>query len=136
MINYLVIHCSDSPDDRQVEAADIHAWHLERGFDGIGYHYVIKRDGSPEACRPDYWTGAHVRSHNHHSIGICLVGRDQYTHAQYKTLKELLYVLKFKYQDAEIVGHYQLDDKKTCPNFKVPEWLKKNMPGVDHTVRH
>jgi N-acetylmuramoyl-L-alanine amidase len=136
MIEYLVVHCTDSPNDRDVEAADIHQWHLERGFDGIGYNFVIQRSGKLEKCRPTYWEGAHAAGHNHHSLGICLVGRDQYTLGQYKTLKELLYVLKFQYQDAEIVGHYELDDSKTCPNLNMPEWLKKNMPGVDHTVRH
>ncbi len=130
MIEYIVIHSSDSPDDRHIEAVDIHQWHQERGFDGIGYNHVIQRDGTVEAGRPHYWTGAHVRSHNHHSIGICLVGRDEFTDRQNTELKKMLYWLKFQYQQAEIVGHYQLDDKKTCPNFDVPEWVSENMPGL------
>lgn len=130
MIEFIVIHCSDSPDDREVEAADIHQWHKERGFDGIGYNHVIQRDGTVEAGRPHYWTGAHVAGHNHHSIGICLVGRDEFSEQQDSELKKMLYWAKFKYPEAEIVGHYQLDDGKTCPNFDVPAWVKENMPGL------
>lgn len=136
MIKYLVIHCSDSPNDRDIEAADIHQWHLERGFDGIGYNHVIQRNGTIENARPHYWEGAHITGHNHHSIGVCLVGRDEFTERQYATLKNTLYRLKFRYQGAEIVGHYQLDDKKTCPNIDIPAWIKANMPGIDHTTRH
>jgi hypothetical protein len=132
MIKYLVIHCSDNPDDRDVDAAEIHRWHKERTppFDGIGYHHVIKRDGTIEAGRPHYWSGAHVAGFNHNSIGVCLVGRDRFEDQQVESLKQLLYFLKFKYQGAEIVGHYQLDDKKTCPNMDVPAWLNEHMPGV------
>lgn len=131
-MKYIVIHCTDSPDDRDIEACDIHAWHKARTppFDGIGYHHVIQRDGKTEAGRPHYWNGAHVADHNHHSIGICLVGRDQFTDEQYTALKIMLYWMKFQYQGAEIVGHYQLDDGKTCPNFDVPVWVAENMPGV------
>ena len=130
MIKYLVIHCSDSPNDREVEAADIHQWHLEKGWSGVGYHYVIQRNGTVENCRPDFWEGAHVAGHNHLSLGICLVGRDEFTAEQHQKLRSLLYFLRFQYQDSEIVGHYQLDDKKTCPNFDVPAWIKEQMPKV------
>jgi N-acetylmuramoyl-L-alanine amidase len=129
-IKYLVIHCSDSPDDRDVDAEEIHRWHKERGWDGIGYHYVIKRNGITENGRPVYWTGAHVSGHNHHSIGICLIGRNDFADVQMEALKKLLYALKFKNQDARICGHYELDDRKTCPNFAVGSWLEDNMPGV------
>lgn len=135
MIEYIAIHCSDSPNDREIEAADIHQWHTERGFDGIGYNHVIQRDGTVENARPHYWEGAHIAGHNHHSIGICLVGRDEFTDRQISELKKLIYWLKFQYQDAEVVGHYQLDDKKTCPNFDVPEFMAREMPGLIN-VRH
>lgn len=138
MINYIVLHCSASPNDREVTAEEIHTWHKTRTppFDGIGYHYVIRRDGITEACRPIFWEGAHVRGHNHESIGICLVGDNEFTGAQMKTLKELLYVLKFKFQEADICGHYELDSGKTCPNFNVKSFVEDEMPGVEHTVRH
>ena len=136
MIDNLVIHCSDSPDDRDIDAAEIHRWHKERGFDGIGYNYVIKRNGKIEQGRPHYWTGAHVSGHNANSLGICLVGRSDFSDEQMESLKSLLYKLRFNYQDADICGHYELDDKKTCPNFNVKDWVEEAMPGIDHTVRN
>lgn len=136
-IDHIVIHCSDSPDDRDsVDAKEIHAWHQERKFDGIGYHYVITRNGKIEQGRPHYWSGAHVSGHNDNSLGVCLVGRSEFSIQQMESLKELLYRLKFKYQDANICGHYELDTKKTCPNFDVKSWVVSNMPGIEHTVRN
>jgi len=142
MIRHIVIHCSDSPDDRDsVDAAEIHRWHTDPDrpggpFHGIGYHHVIKRDGSVEAGRPHYWAGAHVAGYNDHSIGICLVGRNDFSDEQMASLKNLLYVLKFHNQAADICGHYELDSGKTCPNFNVKSWVEEAMPGIDHTVRH
>lgn len=124
LIRYLVVHCSDSPDGRQDTGQDIHRWHRERGWDGIGYHYVIERDGKVQRGRPEYWQGAHVRGHNHHSLGICLIGREDYTQPQQDSLERLLRSLLFEHDQALVVGHYQLDSHKTCPNFDVPQWAR------------
>ena len=123
MIRYIVVHCSDSPNDRDsVDAEEIHSWHKDNGWDGIGYHYVIKRDGSVEEGRPLYWTGAHVRSHNAYAIGICLVGRDEYTNAQLYHLRQLIHRLEVLYPKTQVLGHRDLDKRKTCPNFDVSGW--------------
>lgn len=122
MIKHLIVHCSDSPNDREIDAATIHLWHKERGFDGIGYHYVIRRNGILENGRPHYWKGAHAKKVNSESLGICLVGRDEFTPEQYGSLRMLLQKLKYDYPDAEIAGHYEYDDYKTCPNFDVKKW--------------
>lgn len=116
--------------------------HRRRGFLGIGYHYVIRRDGKVEFGRPTNKPGAHVRGHNAHSIAICLVGgldpkgkaEDNFTEAQYESLYDLLNMLD--YPRAEILGHRDLspdlnkDGKitsnewlKQCPCFDVREWL-------------
>lgn len=121
---YIVVHCSDSPNSIKLSAKDIHSWHKEQGWDGIGYHFVITRDGVIEAGRPLYWQGAHVRGHNAHSIGICLIGRDEYTSRQMRALERLIRRLKRVYVNSSVVGHYDLDDKKTCPNFDVKQWWK------------
>ena len=113
----IIVHCSDTPNGRQHTAADIHRWHQERGFDGIGYHYVIQLDGLVEKGRPDYWKGAHCRGYND-EIGVCLIGRDEFTLAQETSLKWLLD--SFKGQD--VGGHYEVDRYKTCPNFDVAAW--------------
>lgn len=123
----IVIHCSDTPNGRPHDAAELHRWHLERGWDGIGYHYVIKIDGSIEAGRPEYWTGSHVRGHNTGSIGICLIGRDEFTPQQYDALGTLVKYINRGASYHRVVGHYELDSKKTCPNFDVQEWLTNGM---------
>lgn len=125
MCKGIIIHCSDSPNDRAVTAKEIHQWHKERGFDGIGYHYVIRRDGGLEHGRPEYWTGAHAKGYNDH-IGVCLVGRDEFTDAQWKTLKMLLANLSIEYgfKKEDIRGHYEVNPGKTCPNFDVRKFVE------------
>jgi len=114
-----VIHCSDSPQGRGDNAETIHKWHLARGWDGIGYTYVILEDGTIENGRPEYWKGSHARGHND-ALGICLIGTDSFTHAQFISLEKLLKDKNFKAD--EIVGHYEISSK-TCPNFNVRSYL-------------
>lgn len=115
----LVVHCSDSPNDREVDAAEIHRWHLERGWDGIGYHKVILRDGTVENGRPEYWKGSHVGAYNNNSLGVCLIGRDEFTKFQMTSLYYVLDEWKRRYPQAMIMGHCDLDSGKSCPNFDV-----------------
>lgn len=123
-ITLLAIHCSATPDGRNDTAEDIHRWHQERGWDGIGYHYVIELDGTVQKGRPDYWKGAHVGGHNSHSIGICLIGTQHFTRQQHEALEDLLRDLQAQHPEADTRGHYELDARKTCPNIDVPTWLK------------
>lgn len=118
-IRTVVIHCSDSPH-RGDTAEDIHAWHLQRGWVGIGYHYVITEFGEVEYGRPEYWVGSHVRNHNTKSLGICLIGRDTFTDKQMEALRTLVKDIKTRHGDKiSVVGHRNLDPGKTCPNFDV-----------------
>jgi len=121
-MKYLVLHCSDTPNNSDITSVDIHQWHLERGWDGIGYHKVIKRNGEWQDGRPDYWVGSHVKGNNTGSIGICLIGRDEFTDMQFQTLESLVRLYKSKYPDIKVVGHRDLDSEKTCPNFDVKKW--------------
>ena len=130
----LVIHCSATPANRDIGRTTLRQWHLERGFSDIGYHYVIRRDGSLETGRPEGEIGAHVQGYNATSIGICMVGgvndrlkpEDNFTQEQFYTLKKLLKDLTNKYKGVRIVGHRDLDNKKACPSFDVAKWLKGN----------
>lgn len=124
-IKYLTVHCSDSPNNREVAAAEIHRWHQEKKFDGIGYHAVIRRDGTIEKGRPLYWHGAHVRRYNRVSLGVCLIGKDEFTDEQLRSLELLLQEWLDLYPSAKVVGHRDLDPKKTCPNFDVSAWCKE-----------
>jgi len=133
-IKYLVVHCSDTPNGRNDTAEDIHRWHQERGWSGIGYNAVVTAHGLLQAGRPDYWQGAHVRDFdengegdNSDSLGICLIGRDVFTNEQLNILEGWLILKQLEYPDAKVVGHRNLDSRKTCPNFDVEEWWGNRM---------
>ena len=105
-------------------AAQIDTWHRQRGFHlGIGYHYVIRRDGSIEKGRPEWLIGAHCMNHNAHSIGICYEGgldirgdpADTRTEAQKVAMRQLLEDLHERYPRALILGHHDLNPHKACP---------------------
>lgn len=114
-----IIHCSDSPQGRGDNAKTIHRWHQQRGWDGIGYHYVILEDGTIENGRPLYWEGSHAKGFNNY-IGICLIGKDTFTMKQMEELSNLLVKLAKddKIDPEKILGHYEVSTK-TCPNFDV-----------------
>lgn len=123
-INLIIVHCSATPEGRNVSVADIDRWHRERGFDGIGYHYVVYIDGSVHEGRPLNKVGAHCKGHNAHSIGICYVGgvdlngkpKDTRTLAQKDALVNLLMRLKRRFPKAVIRGHRDFA-AKACPSF-------------------
>lgn len=127
-ITLIVIHCSAVRPGQQSSAKKINDWHRDRGFqNGIGYHYVVRRDGSIELGRPLEMIGAHVVGHNRHSIGICYEGglnsfgkdADTRTPEQKATLRKLLEELHRKFPKALIVGHRDLNPGKRCPCFDV-----------------
>ncbi len=125
-IEHLVVHCSDSPDDQDMSLRDIHAMHQGFGWHGVGYHRVIRRDGSLEYGRPDCWIGAHVYGHNEISLGVCLIGRQNFTEQQFATLERVLRDWLVTYPAATICGHRDFAyTEKTCPNFDVAEWCQK-----------
>ncbi len=123
-MKYIIIHCSDSPHGRDDGAEEIHRWHLEKDWSGIGYHHVIKEDGQCQKGRPHYWMGAHCKGYNRDSIGICLIGEGSYTFDQWDTLRILVDYLTGLYPDALVVGHNDLDKNKTCPMFDVKAWYQ------------
>lgn len=125
-INLLIVHCSDTPDDKDLRALDIHEMHLSFGWDGIGYHKVICRNGNIENGRPEFWIGAHTFNKNERSLGVCLIGRNNFSDLQFLSLKNLLIEWKIKYPNSIILGHRDsINTNKTCPNFNVNEWCKK-----------
>ena len=122
-INLIVVHCSDTENDQNLTAIDIHKMHLGFGWDGIGYHKIINRSGKIENGRPEYWIGAHVKGKNENSLGVCLIGRDNFTKRQFISLERTLNKWKIIYPTAKIVGHRDTGNTiKTCPNFDVKSW--------------
>ena len=126
-ITKLIVHCSDTPNELDLRASDIHKMHIGFGWNGIGYHKVICRDGKIENGRPEYWIGAHVKGINTESLGVCLIGRDVFTPKQYNSLKKVLLEWRSLYKTEQIYGHRDVvKTHKTCPNFDVREWCLKN----------
>ena len=123
---HIVIHCSDTPPSMDVGVAEVREWHLQRGWDDVGYHYIIKRDGAVQCGRPLYDMGAHVKGRNQSSLGICLIGglngNFDFTRHQLDSLKSLVLRVKGIWPAAGVVGHRQFDPSKECPGFNVPEW--------------
>ena len=124
-ITLIIIHCSAVRPDQTSSAAQIDTWHRRDNHwkFGIGYHYVIRRDGEIESGRPEWMVGAHCLNHNAHSLGICYEGgldirgqpADTRTEAQKAAMRTLLEDLHARYPHAVIVGHHDLDPQKACP---------------------
>ena len=131
-ISRLVIHYSATYPDQDLDVDDIREMHLARGFNDVGYHYVIKRDGTVQKGRPDNVVGAHVSGHNTGSLGICCIGGieratgpnvgvDNRTEAQKAATVKLVRSLLEQHPGAQVVGHRDLAPTQ-CPGFDVRSW--------------
>lgn len=149
----IVVHVSATPPSWDHGAQAIDQMHRARGWSGIGYHFVIRRDGTIENGRGIDQIGAHVAGFNSNSIGICLVGgvdergkpAFNATPEQMATLERLCRELVKKYPSAKICGHRDLSpdrDKdgiiephehlKACPCFDAIPWAaSKGLPAAD-----
>lgn len=140
-ITEIIIHCSATPEGKDFTAADIDRWHKERGFKKIGYHYVIKLDGTIELGRPIDEVGAHCSGHNQGSVGVCYIGGigtslgptlpegrvgplDTRTPKQKESMRLLIGVLLRMFPKATLHGHNEFA-KKACPCFDVKSELSQ-----------
>lgn len=130
-ISKTIIHCTATPEGRHHDVKDVRRWHLARGFNDIGYHYLVHLDGTIEEGRSINKIGAHCSGQNRGSIGICYVGgmskdmkkaKDTRTKEQKDSLVKLITELIYKYnKDMTIHGHYEYSNK-ACPSFNVSEY--------------
>lgn len=133
IINDIIVHCTDTYPEQDWGSKEIDLCHRQRGFVRIGYHYVVKRDGTIEKGRPISMPGAHCKGHNAHSIGVVWVGGrehsgtthknvDNRTEAQKTALKRLLVNLCAMYR-CSVHGHrdYAL---RECPCFDAKKEYK------------
>lgn len=131
--DFIVIHCAATKPSMDIGRKEIDRWHRANGWRMVGYHFIVRRDGTIEGGREIQDQGAHARGYNHKSIGICMVGgigedgqpEDNFTDAQYKALVTLLSTLRKQYPDTKIIGHNEIS-RKACPSFdvqaKLPSW--------------
>lgn len=146
-IKYLVVHHSATSPDLDIE--DIHRMHLNEGFTCVGYHAVIKKDGTVQWGRPMDSQGAQTYGYNHCSLGVCLIGyfhRDSVNRGQYpdkptdRQLTSLVEVLtnwrKKIPQKVEIVGHRQLNST-SCPGDGFSHLMIEGISKkVDNVLKH
>lgn len=130
-VRFIAVHCAATPPDADVGVEQITSWHKRRGFETVGYHYVIRRDGTVEAGRSLEFQGAHVEGHNHESVGLCMVGGIKadgtpdanFTAAQYASLENLIKLLLPRYPGAVVRGHRDFPGvTKACPSFDAVAW--------------
>ena len=144
-IDSIIVHCSATKAGQDFTATDIDRWHRERGFNGIGYHYVICLDGKLEKGRDVALVGAHCKGWNERSIGICYIGgldengrpADTRTNAQKRVLYQIIMDLQREYNILQMLGHRDTSPDlngdgviepyeyvKACPCFDVREFLR------------
>jgi len=147
-IRHIIIHCSATPNgDARFTLEDIDRMHRERGWRKVGYHYVIECDGLVRVGRQEEEIGAHVEGQNANSIGVCMIGTDAFSAAQWQSLKRLVAELQDRYPDADVKGHRDyspdLDGDgiieprewlKLCPGFAVKDWLSAGGPRPENVL--
>lgn len=138
-VREMVLHCADIPTGLAFRrsasewVAEVDRWHKNRGFHGIGYHYVITPDGDCAVGRADYKIGAHVLGHNVGTLGVLLLERDSVerlaTFSRYFSAHQWRAVrdLALRYGIERVTGHNDYANK-LCPGFKVPPDFLQRMP--------
>lgn len=143
-LKYIVIHCTDTQECREVTKQDIEQWHIkERGWSRVGYSDLIHIDGFLENLIPfnqddtvDPWEVSNgARGYNSVSRHICYVGgyngQDTRTPEQKDCLLDYVRYMIRRYPDVKIVGHNELSTKD-CPSFDVQKWLRENNIDEKH----
>ncbi len=137
-LRWFVVHCSATEAGRNFTVNDVRAWHKQRGFRDVGYHFVIYLDGTLAAGRPLEQIGAHAEGYNADSVGVCYIGgmlkgkaADTRTAAQRETLRTLAKTFKALYPHIKTVGHRDLSVDLNGDGVITPsEWMKE-CPSFD-----
>lgn len=153
-VEYLVVHTQGAPGNEDGSAAGIHAYHKKpkaqggRGWAGIGYHFVVRKNGQVERGRPLDRQGAHVQGYNRASVGICCSGNGDLadlTAQQKGSLRDLVRDLRSEFVASTVQGHRPLVDHligtgllgkglattKTCPGVRVNLNELQQLIGLD-----
>lgn len=155
-LKYLIIHETATPKNMKVDGEDIRHWHTNpkpkgRGWSKVGYSDLLKRNGEIEQLveyDEDQWVNSDeitngAAGYNGVSRHICLVGGlddsgnasfvdffDLYTDAQFVKLQDYIKRFLGVHPHCKVLGHYQVNNHKTCPGFDVRAYLKLiNIPA-------
>ena len=130
-IDSVILHCTATRAAQDIDAATVRAWHTEpppagRGWADIGYHYLVRLDGTIERGRDLATVGAHTRGHNATSVGVAYVGGldedgnacNTMTEKQRRAIIQLVRALRVVCGPLELYGHNDFS-RKACPSFNV-----------------
>jgi len=139
-VTEVVIHASDTHTNKDIGSIEINNMQIEMEHDGIGYHYVIRRDGRLQRGRPVNTEGDHASSHNKYSIGIVLVGginvstgednptdyrsSQAFTREQFTTLEKFLRGFYRRFPGGQVFGHNDIDASESDPYFDVVDYVE------------
>lgn len=120
-VKRIILHHAEA---KNCTIEDIHSWHLNNGWSGCGYHFLVRKDGSIWRGRPENKLGAHTGNHNTGSLGICFEGTfntETMTETQIKSGQELITYLCDKYGllKANVYKHKDFNSTD-CPGNNFP----------------
>ena len=124
----IVVHHTGNPSDDDLSAEDIHEMHQNQGWAGIGYHYVIRKNGQIEQGRPEWAVGSHAYGENWHSIGIHVSGNFEEAEPTEYQIESLAYLIGWLCEEYDldpsvaVVGHRDLM-ATACPGENLYEML-------------
>ena len=133
-INLLIIHSSATKENQSFTLQALETSHRKRGFNGIGYHYYIRKSGEVVNTRPLSRIGAHAKGYNRYSIGICYEGgldkdgkpKDTRTPQQRAALRKLVNELLVRFSGCKVCGHRDLSpDLNHNGRIEPHEWTKQ-----------
>lgn len=127
-IEEIIVHCTATPEGRDVSVNTIRGWHIGQGWKDIGYHWVVMLDGTVKPGRPESQVGSHVAGHNSGTLGVVYVGgvaadgktpKDTRTPAQRAALLAHVKALIARYPTIKKVTGHREYANKACPSFDV-----------------
>ncbi len=155
--NKVIWHCSATPPSQDIGAKEIDEMHRDQGWNGIGYHLVIRRNGVVNRGEPLANVGAHAKGYNFTSVAVCMIGgiqegteddnrpiaENNFTAEQWSSAKHVFTFLGMNYPNVEHVGHRDLsldtdndgriqkyEFMKECPCYSVKQWVQNGLKPV------
>ena len=141
-ISEFVVHWTETFKNQNITAEDVHEWHIDKGYTGIGYHYIITRDGKLQRGRPLNLIGDHAQefNHNRYSIGIAFVGglnastgtknpdrflsSESFTRSQMDTFTMFCEAFYTVIPAGQAWGHSDVSISNKDPGFNVQKFVK------------
>ena len=151
-VTELIIHATDTVTNKDIGAVEINNLQVELGHDGIGYHYIIRRDGRLQRGRPPNNNGEHAATNGHdqYSIRLALVGginvsagennatdyrsAQAFTREQFTTLEKFCNSFYRKYPGGQVFGHNDVDASEFDPYFDVQDYVESIFRKTNKTI--